>query len=166
MTLAGSSELHEAVNTVWVASSLDADFNTYWDAGEDSEHNVLNDGDAGKEIPFPYCVFTIEAGSVQSRMSGEGAGKQLIQDVPVQFTIHAKLIDGDTRTAKEIAADLVEKVMKVFGGHPTVSPEPLVLDNAKHLITQFISDFGWRGDDDIYSWIINYNVRLDAPVAV
>lgn len=165
MTLAGSSELHEAINTVWDASSLDADFDTYWDAGEDTEHNVLNDTDAGKEIPFPYCVFVVEEGPVQSRMSGEGMGKQLIRDIPVQFTIHTMLIDGDARTAKEIAADLVEKVMKVFGGHPTVSPAALVLDNAKHLITQFISDFGWRGDDDIYSWTINYNIRLDVPVA-
>ena len=166
MTLAGSSELHEAINTVWDASSLNTDFNVYWDAGEDSLHDVLNDTDAGKEIPFPYCTFMVEAGSVLSRMSGEGIDKQLIRDVPVQFTVYAKLIDGDDRTAKKIAADLVEKVMQVFGGHPTVSPEALVLDNAKHLITQFVSDFGLWGDDDIYSWIINYNVRLDMPVAV
>ena len=166
MTLAGSSELHEAINVVWDASSLNTDFDVYWAAGEDDLHDVLNDGDAGKETPFPYCVFEVEAGSITTRMSGEGTDKQLIRDVPVRFTVYAKAIDGDARTAKKIAADLIEKVMKVFGGHPDTSPEPLVLDNAKHLITQFVSDFGLREDDDIHSWTVNYNFRLDVPVAV
>jgi len=166
MTLAGSAELHEAINTTWEASSLNADFNDSWAAGESSRFNVLNDGEASPEQPFPYCVFEIEAGSVDVRMSGGDSLNREIRDVPGRFTVYASEIDGDSRTAKEVVADLAEKVMEIFGGHPSTSPEDLTLDNAKHLITLFVSDFGLRKANTVHSWIINYNFRLDVPVAV
>ena len=162
MSLAGTAELHEAINAAWDASDLNADFNSLWESGESSRFAVLNDGEVAPEQPFPYCVFEQSAGTVQARMSSAGAGKREIRDVPWLFRVYAK--DADDRGAKDVAADLIEKVMEVFGGHPTTPPEDLTFDNANHLITQYVSDFGLREDDAVHSWTVNYLFRLDVPV--
>jgi len=164
MTLAGASQLHEAINEAWDASTLDADFEALWAAGESDDFEVLNDGEAAPEQPFPYCVFEQTAGTVEARMSADATTKRQIRDIPWRFAVYAKKVSGDGRTAKKIAADLAEKVMKVFGGHPTTSPDPLTLDDANHLITQYVSDFGVRLDDEVHSWTIDYLFRLDVLV--
>jgi hypothetical protein len=167
MTLAGSSELHEAINTVWDNSTLDASFTTLWESGESDLHSVLHDGDAGPEQPFPYCVFEVGPATTQSRMSYDGTdAKRYVQDVPVSFTVYAGKESGDGRTAKRIAADLAELVMKEFGGHPDTVPDALALDNASHLNTQYQNDFGLRLEDEVWSWRIDYLFTLDMPVAV
>ncbi len=166
MTLAGTSELHEAINEAWDASTLDADFVVLWDAGQSDEFAVLNDGGAAPEQPFPYCVFEQTEGTVDARMSGDATSIREIRGVPWRFKVYARKESGDDRTAKKIAADLIEKIMKVFGGHPTTAPDPLTLDNSNHLITQYVSDFGLREDDEIHSWTVNYTFVLDVPVEV
>ena len=56
--------------------------------------------------------------------------------------------------------------MKVYGGHATVSPQPLTLDNGAVLLTQYADDFAIRTDDDLFQWVIVYNIRVDVPVAI
>jgi hypothetical protein len=111
-------------------------------------------------------VYKIEPGTTAGRMSFRGTGvKRYTQEIPLRFTVHARK-ESDGRTAKRIAADLAEEVMKVFGGHPSTTPTALTLDNASHLNTQFQNDFGLREEDEVYAWQINYLVTLDVPVAV
>jgi len=165
MSLVGSAELHEAINTAWDASSLDAEFTAYWDAGEDADHPVLNDGEASPESPFPYCVYELFAGNTSARMSAEGDSIMEVRDIPGRFTVHAK--DSDDLTGREVAAALMEKITAVFGGNATASPfAALSLDNSKHLTTLFVSDFSLRSDDAVFLWTVNYVFRLDVPVFV
>ncbi len=165
MTVAAASDLHKAVAALWVSTGLNASFNQYWEVANRTVFTVLNDGQAAPQQPTPYCVFEQSAGSTTARMSGVGTINQEIRDIPWKFRIHAQLIDGDLRTAKEIAADLAELVLKVFGGHPDTPPQDLTLTNGNFLITQYQSDFGLRTDDDSHQWTIDYLFRLDVPVA-
>ena len=162
-----TADLLKAMNTVWDASSLDAAFQALWDSGiTASEFEVLHDVEAGPSQPFPYCVFEQLEGTTTDRMTGRGLLLNEIRDVPINFTIHAREISGDDRTAKKIAADLAEAVIKVFGGHPTEVPTPLVLDNGGFLLAEYQNDMGIRTGDDEYSWLVSYLMRTDVPVAV
>ncbi len=161
----GTADLLKALNVVWDASALDASFLALRDASVvDAEYPVLHDQEAAPTHPFPYCVMD-EADSVTTdRMSGGVASINEIRDVSVRFNVQARAVDGDARTPKEIAAFLAEEIMKVFGGHPTAVPVPLVLDHGGFLIAQYQNDFGLRTDDNEYQWIVAYLFRLDVPV--
>lgn len=161
----GTSDLAKALNVMWDASTLDDAFKALWDDPTSTEFEVLNEGEASPGQPFPYCVFGIVGGLTTNRMSGGAAALREIRDVPLTFNIHASVVDGDSRTAKEIAAYLAEEVMKVFGGHPTTSPTALSLDNGKSLPTQYQTDWSVRTDDEEYQHIISYLLRADVPVA-
>lgn len=162
-----SEDLHKAIASLWSSSGLDATFKALWDSGvAESEWLSLNDQEAYPKQPFPYCVFEQSPGSTTDRMSGGTDSLQEIRDIPWDFRVHARAIDGDSRTAKEIAADLNEEIMKVFGGHPTESPTDLILDNGNFLIAQYQNDYGVRTGDSEYMWIVSYVFRLDVPVAV
>ncbi len=162
-----SADIHKAVNTVWDASTLDASFKALWDADVDTtEFPVLHDQEATPEQPFPYCVYEISSSSTTDRMSGVGSTIREIRDVSWVFHIHAREVDGDGRTAKEIAAELAEEVMKVFGGHPTVAATDLSLDNGGFLISTYQNDMGIKTGEDEYQWNVIYIFKVDVPVAV
>lgn len=163
----GAADLWKAINVAWDASSLDASFKAYWDDPTETEFPVLHETEAEGKQPFPYCVMTVENGTVQTRMSQEAGVKRHIRAYPVEFHVHAREIATETGGAKEVAADLAEEIMKVFGGHPSQSPTgTLTLDNGAHLLTQYESEFSVREDNDRYKWIMNYLVYVDIPVAV
>ena len=86
--------------------------------------------------------------------------------MPIQFRIHTKEISGDTRTSDEIAADLADKIMAVFGNDETANTPTLTMDVGVVTQTSYISDFGVREGDEEYRWIINYEFLIDMPVKV
>ena len=165
----GSAALHKAIVAAWSAAGLDAKFNTYWTTDSQSRYPVLNDTDATPGQEFPYCVYEIDDAPITVRMSGIDPDntniKQAIRDVPLHFMIYTK-IDSDSETAKELAADLMEEVTKVFGGHPDTSPDGLTLDSGEHVITQYENDNAERQGDEEWQWTIDYIVKLDVPLAV
>jgi len=163
MTIA-SSDLIKAINSVWDASTLDVLFKALWSDPTDAEFPALHDQVAGGEQPFPYCIFEMQTGNTNSRMSAESNSIREIRDVPVNFRVHAREIADDPRTAKGIASYLVEEIMKVFGGHPTVAPTALVLDNGKFLQSQYQNDYSVRESEDNFQWIVSYIFRIDVPV--
>lgn len=162
-----AADLHKAVNTAWDNASLDGKFTALWDSDVTaSEYEPLNDGEGDPSLPMPYCVFEQSAGNTSSRASAYGSYLREIRDISWEFRVHARTISGDTRTPKEIAAYLIEEIMKVFGGHPTQAPTGLTLDNGNFLIAQYQNDYGIRTGDDEYEWIVAYVFRIDVPVAV
>lgn len=165
--MSGTADLHEAIVTAWDAASLDTHFTNLWSSDVvASEWVVLNDGDTSPAQPMPYCVVEQSPGVTTARMTGAALINREIRDVPVQFRVHAKAVDGDSRDAKKIAIDLINEIMKVYGGHPTESPSALELDNGNFLIGQYQNDYGVRTGDDEHQWIIEYLFRLDVPVAL
>lgn len=163
----GSTDLHKAIVAAWDAANLDDEFNDVWSSDEQARYPALHQDEATPGQPFPYCVYEMPAGSIVARMTGHSAGERhVIKDTPLHFRIYTKQIAGDSQTSKERGAELSEKVMETFGGHPTVSPDEITLDNGSHLITQYQTDYPVRMGDEEYQWNIDYTVKTDVPVAV
>jgi len=161
----GGAAVHKAVATLWISSGLNTLLQAYWPVADRSLYTSLNDGEAAPKTPFPYTVFTARAANVRTRMSGDGANsKQHINDQPWLFEVHAG--PNGSYSAKEFASLMAEEVMKVFGGHPTQSPQSLTLDHGSVLIVQYQNDWGEREADDVHKWTVEYNIRTDVPVAV
>jgi hypothetical protein len=164
MSVSGA-DIAKAVNSLWNSSDLDDQFTAFWTATEIASDTVLNDGEATPGNAFPYCVFTVDPGSTITRMSSSTENrKRQTRQVPLIFHVHAQ--PEGALTAKEVAANMAEEILKIYGGHPTVVPTDLVLDNGNFLISQIITDYGVRTEDDVYQWVINYMLVVDVPVAV
>ena len=165
MTAVASAQLHKAVADVWAEEpSLDDVFTRFWTEDEVTYNEPLNDGDAGTEPPFPYCVFTQQPPDTAVRMSGSGTGKFLVQDVPWTFKVYAQ--NEGSQTAKEVAADVAERILKRFGGHPTEKDgEDPVIANGEVLDASFVRDYGVRVGDNEYMWTIEYSFKIDMPIA-
>jgi hypothetical protein len=162
-----AADLHAALQSAWSASGLDAQFTALWtDDYSLADFPVLHDQEAAPGQPFPYCIIEIDKSKTTTRMSRPEGGKWEIRDVPVTFTIFADNVEDDARSPKQIASDLAEEVMKVFGGHPTMAPtQTIELTNGGHLITQYDNDYPTRDEQDRWAWSITYNFRVDVPSA-
>jgi len=170
-----SQFLHKGLIIRWETDKLDWEFTKLWATASRTRFIPLIDGDRATEgQPFPYCLFSVEAGEVLGRMSGTSDDpvnlKWHTREVPVFFTVFAQPTSGDSRDAKTIAADLALKIMASFGGHPDPaaqgSPGGIPLDYGQVLQLSYQDDYGVSMDDDVYQWNVNYNALLDFPVAV
>lgn len=158
----GQADLLQSINVVWDASTLDATFKALWPATPDGDDfPVLHDMLAGGEQPWPYCMIEVQSGVISDWMTKGTNDLWRIEDVPAEFRVFATEVSGDSRSAKGIAAYLVEEIMKVFGGHPTVVSDDLTLDNGNHLVTLYQSDFFIREDNARWMGSISYLFRND-----
>ena len=165
MTIINSADLHGGIQALWTSSLLDAKFTAFWAVGDIGGFPILHDAEATPGNPFPYCVFNVLPATTTARMTGHDASeKHEIRDTPIQFLIYTE--NGSVLTAKRIAADLAEEVIKIFGGHPIVAPTDMTLDFGAVLINQYQNDFGLRTGDNEHLWTINYLARLDVPMMV
>lgn len=165
----GSADVCKAINAAWDAQSMDDHFTDLWASSvTSSDWEVLHDAEASDDQPFPYVVFEIGVPNTIERMSGNDENDVLmeVRDVPLSFSVYARKISGDGRTAKQIAGDLAEEIMKTFGGHPSESPSALTLDNGTALLVEHQTDYGVRQGEDEWQWVVDYVVRVDVPVAV
>lgn len=164
----GSADIHQAIVTVWNTYGLEWEFKKNWKIlSNRDEFPALHDQEAGPEQPFPYAVFEILLGDTTSRMSGHSVSElHEIHDIPFNFRVHSRKLKGSGKTAKEIAAELTEKIMIRYGGHPTVSPKTLTLDNGSFLLVEYQTEFGAPTGDDEYRWMVSYIIRIDVPIAV
>lgn len=161
----GSLDIHRALVELWDAQNLDVHFKTYWTTDQKSRFFPLQDEEAAAGCPFPYCVFRTDLQSTESR-SGSSDGTSTLREyrrIPLSFTIHEK--DRGLVPAKNGAATLAEEIMKVFGGHPTVSPGDLSLTHGGVLLCQYVSDYGNRTSESEHQWNVDYTLLSDIPVA-
>jgi hypothetical protein len=154
-----SADFQTAIVEAWNGSTLNDSF-----AALGGESPLLWEGIAPPGQPFPYCVMEVADNSRVVRMSAS-SGTREVRHVTHKFSVLAKEVVGDSRTAKEIAAYLAEEVMKVFGGHPTQAPSEITLDNGNLVTADFENDFGIKIDEEIYQWDVNYIFMVDVPVA-
>jgi len=167
MSQVNAAELHKSVADLWDSSGLDWEHKKFWTAAQRVEYPSLHDTEATPGQPFPYTVFNQQDVTTVSRMSGLTAStKRHIRDVPWQFRVFTRDSGIDTRSAKEVAADLADFIMQKYGEHPDKKSKRLVLNNGRHLITQYISDQGVRVGDEEYLWNILVSFRIDFPVTV
>lgn len=156
----GTADLHRAIFTAWNDSGLTDIF-----VGMGGVAPVFRDSWAAPGQTKPYCVMMPMSSGTLPVGRSNGGGRRHIRDIPIEFVISAGEVDGDDRSAKEIAAYLGEQVMALFGGHPTQEGVTLKLANGKHLITQYQSDWGMRDEEDgVYTWHLSYIFKVDVPV--
>lgn len=155
-----------AVIVLWDDAGMNNKFNQHWDSADREDFPALHESSATPGQPFPYCLVEIQALDVQERMSGGGSGNKFeTRDFPLTFRIFA--LPTANQDARQVAGDLAEEIIKIYGGHPTASPDALPLQGMSGaLVTQYESDFSVALDDEVCQWSINYNVRIDAQVAV
>lgn len=164
-----AADLSAAIVSAWRASTLDDLFKAYWSTVRPTDFVTLHDQQAGPAQPFPYCIFLQEQGRTTGRMTGHSNAVKArfeTRDVPLEFRIHARSITGSLRSAKSIAQELCEEVMKIYGGHPTVEPVDLQLTNGHVLQTTYEADWGIREGDHNHVWHLKYQIKVDVPVAV
>ncbi len=154
----GTADLQKAIVTAWNASGLNPLFEALG-----GESPILQDQEAIPTQAYPYCVLNQPTVNTNMRMSNT-TGSRHIRDILQSFSVFAKVVTNDSRTPKELAAYLADEIMKIFGGHPTVAPTGLTLDNGKHVITQYEDELGIRLGDDQYQWNIDYLFQVDVPV--
>ena len=166
-----SADLHQAVVAAWDANTLDSVFKAYWSVSDQANHIVLHDEEALAGQPFPYCVFHQEPGTTVSKMtkgSNETKGRFEVRDIPWEFRVHARqmTVNGVVTSAKDIAAGLVDYILRAFGGHPTVEAYPdFTLDNGWILQVTYENDYPVREGDKEAACFVKYRFLIDAPVA-
>ena len=162
------SELHAAIMSAWNGSGLNARFKGYWPAADTAEFPVMHDTEATPAQPFPFCVFEVQEGRSLSRMSSSGvaAGRMEQWEIPWELTIQARSFSNrTTKSAKQIASELADEVLMVFGGHATVIASELSITTGAVIQTQLQNNFGIREGSQEHSWHIKYKTLLDVPVA-
>lgn len=162
----GSWTLHEAIATRWDEAGLDTVFRNEWPVAErlSTKYQPLNEGFAMPVPPGPYCVVEMSVPVVVGHMSGADAiqRENQFQSVLVQLSIHAR---GTAATAtkpaesgKSICIRLAQQVADAFD--PYNCPWE-IYDDAMVQVWRG-SDFDTREDDDMYVWVLQYTVMLDA----
>ena len=161
-----SADTHQAVSSLWNTSALDDKFKAHWTASQQSSFLVLHDSEAAPNQPWPYAIFEIPRAFRQSRSTGgmTCVRSREIRVLPLSFHIHAR--NAGSHSAKALAADLAEQVMKVYGGHPEVPPQSMTLTHGNVILCQHANDYGVKTGDEEYLWIVDYQVTVDIPVKI
>lgn len=160
----GAADIHKAVVSIWYDHGLDWEFKKNWSESQRDEFLSLEEVEAGENQPWPYCVYEPMPGTTTARMSGGKNKLREIRDIEWEFRVHAKTLDNSSKAAKDIAEELVDKILQHYGGHPTVAPKELSLDNGNFLLVQYQNDYSVRQGSEEYMWIIRYLLRTDVPV--
>lgn len=166
-TYIGQAKLHNALVNRWANGGLSTLFESYWAEDAIGEYTVLNDGEAGPNQPWPYCVYVLSESKPTIRMTGPENQNWEVRDTSLEFHIFALAIGSEG--AKEVAARLAERVMARFGGHPTEHPAPVEVVGGDILIMKFMGEFGVRaeksGSEEEWKWIVKYQIRQDVQSA-
>lgn len=161
-----NADFNEALVTAWGNSTLDTIFKSYWASTDRSEFVALHDKEATAAQPFPYAIFEIGTPNTVNRMSsGDATHRRETRLIPVTFKIYSREIPSSGKSAKVLAKDLLEEVVKIFGGHPVTAPIGLTLTHGEVLQSTYKDDFSAKLDDQIFQWDVNYEFLVDVPVA-
>lgn len=152
----GSWTVDEAVMTRWNAQNLSAQFKAGWPPGLQSTDQfvVLNDTEAtpaegNSAHPRPYCVYEKSPPiTLGGHSGGDGENYAELHDVPIQFTVYADSKPLAVQYAKLIAAAFDRPNLQI-------SPD-------KFVEMYRDPDFGVYIDDQTYTWVLQYRVRIEA----
>ncbi len=154
----GTWEVSKAVMARWRDKNLDAIFRAQWPDSATTAFLPLNDGQArpakgdGHRHPVPYCIF--EQGTPIPISSSQGKDAATIidyMDVPFQFTIYGK--------GKAQAVEFATIVAGAF------DRAQLNLQTDSQIEIFRDPDFGFHVDDETWTWILQYRLRLEATYA-
>lgn len=164
--MSGSVDLNKAVAALWLVSGLDELIKSYWSVASASLYPTLSEAEAAPGTPMPFATFAAAQPSVDTRMSAAGRRKQHIRSQTWTFDLYTT--QTDDKSAKEVAAEIADEILQVFGGHPSETPSAMdmELDNGQVLNVQYQSDHYERQGDTAYLWQVSYSIKTDVPAMV
>ena len=155
---------HKGLHSLWNSSGLDAFIKNYWIADPECFQSLC-DTNAAPGQPFPYVVYEQLAGDIDSRMSQDINTNYMHRDVPLLFHIYAAGSSGNW-SSKGVGVLILDELTKVFGGHPTVSPQTVALDSGCVINFQFTRDYHLKEDDDVSHWVVEYMPKIEQSFKV
>jgi len=160
-----SADILSAIQSIWNSSGISSQFTAYWSAANIAEYVVLCGDQAEGAHPFPYCVFEMQESKVVSRMTTGTSTKREIRHTSCKFTVYARDV-GDADSPKEIAANLILEITKVFGGHHTEANQidGHAMSNGHILKSQYQNDLAIMEDVEVYKWVVRYSIESDVVV--
>lgn len=161
MTL--TEALHRAINANWTTYGIDAYIQKL---RTDNTRRTLHDTAAQAQTQMPYVVYTLEASDRTGASTHDSDPEKKIVEtsVPLMFKIYTKdAVAGSQKSAKQHAADILKRIMDVFGGTET-KPEALAVEAGSVLNIQYLRDYGVRADNEVYIWTLEYALTAEFPI--
>lgn len=177
----GAADIRRSLITLWNENDLDSGFKEWWLDSEKEDFTVFFTDVASPHQPSPYCVLHFKE-AVKSVLMTSNPNFREVREVQVGFRAYSDNIPirdtpvedgllGDiigSESAGSVLSSQIEEIMKVFGGHPTVSPQIPVLSNGNTLQLQYLNDFFRKTkaseSDKSGVWELNYEVMVDVPM--
>jgi hypothetical protein len=154
-TTRGSWTLDEGIAARWEAQGLDATFRAEWPAGN-TGYAPLNDGEARPETPQPYCIYEKSQPLIVGHHTGAVGGEaQQLQQIEVQFTVHAKSTNNES--GKAIAKRMMTAIMTAYD--PGTTKLSILPDC--HIVVYRGADFHVREGDEEWAWTVLYEFLID-----
>ena len=154
-------DVARAVAVLWGTSGLDSHFTRYWTTAEIADYLVLMDEEAAPTQAWPYCVYESVASTTLRRSSASKPQKnrQEVNEDTLRFHVFAK--DVDEKSAKALCSDLVDEILKVFGGHPDEYQRGLPLQNGSVINQEYNQTILVREDEEIWKATVIYTISYE-----
>ena len=151
-------DIAQAIPALWATGVLDQHFTQYWTNQQKADYLVLMDEGAAPTQPWPYCVFEVIASTQSSRSSASTPqrNRQEINEDTIRFHVFAK--DRTLKSGKRLCSDLVEEILKVFGGHPEETHQDLPLQNGAVVNQEYNQTILMQEDEGIWKATVIYSV--------
>ena len=168
-----SASIDFAIAKRWKEQNLDALFKSYWEDTTVQGTHPLNDGDARPGTQMPYAVYIKETPRLIFRSTGkrnENENEMEYWSVPITFRVHARTPPVNTknygRTGKAILTELIGRsepngsgILKAFDDATGLLD--MGEGNDCHVCTETGPDFHGREDDDIWFWVLQFEIRFE-----
>jgi hypothetical protein len=161
--------LDNLITSRWAGSAAEEYIHGLWPPADRGSFLTLNETQAAPGTPLPRVIYEIGAEDIRLRMSGKASKKFHSKEFPLSFAVTAEQaeVEGQVLSSKEIARQVVERLLALFGGHPEFEPSACLAIEIG-CITNFMysGSFGIQEDDLIYTFRVNYQISIDFPVQV
>lgn len=154
-------DVAQAVTALWTSSGLDQWFTQYWTDDQIEDYLVLGDEEAAPTQPWPYCVFESLASVTLQRSSAAvfHRNRQELNEDTLRFHVFAK--DIASKSGKLMCSELVEQILKVFGGHPDEIHRDIPMQNAGVVNQQYKQTILLKEAEEIWKATVIYSVSYE-----
>lgn len=154
-------DVAQAVPALWETSQLDRHFTQYWTDDQIDEYLVLGDEEAAPTQPWPYCVFESIPSSTLRRSSASTPQRNRQETNEDTLRLHVFAKDIDSKSGKLLCSELVDEILKVFGGHPDEVHRDIPLQNGCVINQEHRQTILQKEDEEIWKATIVYSVTYE-----
>lgn len=154
-------DVAQAVPALWASSGLDEYFTEYWTNDQKADFLVLGDEEASPDQPWPYCVFESVASVTQRRSSASTAQKNRQEQNEDTLRFHVFAKDTNEKSGKLICSELVDQILKVFGGDPETIHRDIPLQNGTVINQEYNQTILQKEGEENWKATVIYSVTYE-----